>query len=102
FDIYASGASDNGTALHTNGILISSAGGDQLSPAMVANGDFALIIWRDKRNGIDSDEIFGARLDVKASPVLLDPNGIAISTYSAMKLHPAVAGDGTDFFVVWE
>ena len=39
---------------------------------------------------------------VKVIPTVFDPSGIPISTNPPVKLHPAVAGDGNDFFVVWE
>ena len=69
---------------------------DQSAPAMASNGDTTLVVWQDDRDGYGYD-IYGARLD-RAGVVL---SVVRISAAPGQQSQPAVAGNGTDFLVVW-
>jgi uncharacterized repeat protein (TIGR02543 family) len=73
--------------------------GQQYFPAVAFNGTDNLVVWEDRRSSYDGDDIYGAR--VSSAGVVLDPNGIAISTQRGYELTPAVAANGSDFLVVW-
>lgn len=64
------------------------------------DGTNYLVVWSDRRNDPQSRDIYGARVTPDGS--VLDPNGIAIAVSSAHAEAPAVAFDGTNFFVVWQ
>lgn len=61
------------------------------------NGAAYMVAWADDDSG--SLGIFGAR--VNQSAVVLDPTGIKIASAPGDQDFPAVASNGTDFFVVW-
>ena len=90
-----------------NRIEISSAPGElQGKPAIASDGNNFFIVWRDARNyGTNSWDIYGARISPDGT--VLDPDGIAISTFANIdpspgnQYFPSVAFDGTNFVVVW-
>uniref|UniRef100_A0A7C4XV28 T9SS type A sorting domain-containing protein n=1 Tax=candidate division WOR-3 bacterium TaxID=2052148 RepID=A0A7C4XV28_UNCW3 len=100
WDIYGARISPSGIVLDPNGIAICSlANSDKESPSVAFNGTNYLVVWQDSRSG-SSYDIYGAR--VNQSGVVLDPNGIAISTAPDNQGSPSVAFDGTDYLVVWQ
>ena len=98
WDIYGARVSKSGVVLNPGGIAISTATGDQVLPTVGFDGTNYLVVWTDSRSG--SYDIYGARVSVGG--VVLDPGGIAISTAASYQGRPAVAFDGTNYFVVWE
>ncbi|MDH5186043.1 MAG: T9SS type A sorting domain-containing protein [candidate division WOR-3 bacterium] len=98
-DIYGTRVNPNGTVLDTNGIAISTATLYQWYPTLAFDGTNYLTVWEDWRSGGSSD-IYGAR--VSPAGVVLDPNGIAISTSVSYQWYPFVTFDGINHFVVWE
>ena len=80
----------------------------QSKPAIAFDGTNYLVVWEDDRaGGMSSTDVpsFGNR-DVYATRVsttgtVLDPYGLAISTAANSQSTPAVAFNGTDYFVVW-
>lgn len=67
--------------------------GDQSQSAVASHGNGYFVVWRDAyRRGI-----FGSR--VSAAGEILDPAGIGIS--SGEDANPAIAWDGTNYFVAW-
>jgi hypothetical protein len=96
-DIYGARVQD-GSMLDGAGIAISTAAGNQNSPAVVFDGTGYFVVWVDARSG--TNDIYGAR--VTADGVVLDPGGIQITnTLSVSESVPAIAFDGTNYFVVW-
>lgn len=98
-DIYAALVDTTGVILQT-GIAVTTAPLTQLQPAITSNGSDFLVVWQDQQSGGSNDDIFGARVDKDG--VVLDPDGIQITTESALQVTPAVAFDGTNYIVVWE
>ena len=98
-DIYAARVSPTGTILDGTGIPISVATRDQNAPAVAFDGTNYLVVWVDGRSGTATD-IYGSRV-TKAGSVL-DTTGIPISVATRNQITPAVAFDGTNYFVVWQ
>ncbi|MDY7233224.1 Ig-like domain-containing protein [Hyalangium rubrum] len=71
--------------------------GTQAAPAIASNGTDYLAVWTDDRGG--EVDLYGAR--VSQAGAVLDGFGIPISTAQNAQLSPAVAFDGTNYFVVW-
>jgi hypothetical protein len=89
----------SGTIIDPFGFRISFATGNQRNPSLSFDGTNYLIVWDDYRNGLNAD-IYGAR--VTTSRVVLDPNGIAITTTINDQEYPSIAFDGTYYLVVWQ
>jgi hypothetical protein len=98
-DIFAARVDTSGTVLDSVGILICAAQDIQNKPAVAFDGTHYLVVWEDRRNGSDYD-IYAARVDTAG--VVLDPGGIAISTATDDQESPAIAFDGSRYFVVWQ
>jgi len=99
YDIYGARVSRSGTVLDPTGTPISTAVGPQGSPAVSAGNINYLVVWTDCRNS-SYDDIYGAR--VSQAGLVLDPEGIPISTAADWQLAPAVSFDGTNFLAVWQ
>ncbi|MEO0227999.1 MAG: hypothetical protein ABIL70_08145, partial [candidate division WOR-3 bacterium] len=78
----------------------STAANYQVSPSVAFDGTNYLVVWSDERSGYYIYDIYGAR--VSPNGVVLDPNGIPISTAANSQLYPSVAFDGTNYLVVWQ
>jgi hypothetical protein len=99
-DIYGTRISQAGTVLDSNGIVISSAANGQFDPNIAFDGTNYLVVWGDGRNGTYNSDIYGTR--VNQAGTVLDPEGIAISTHDNSQYSPSVTFDGTNYLVVWQ
>ena len=99
FDIYGSRVSYAGAVQDVlGGFLISKSSNRQTAPAIRECGSRYLVAWSDTRNGFANADIYGTLLDATGVPVI---QGIAITTASGRQDLPAIACDGTNFYVVW-
>jgi hypothetical protein len=96
-DIYGARVSQTGTVLDPEGIPVSTAANHQIHPVVSFDGTSFLAVWQDGRDGYWG--IYGAR--VSQAGVVLDPDGVAISTATSCQESPAVSFDGTNWLVVW-
>jgi len=98
--IYGSRVSQTGIVLDPNGIPLVSASNSFWGPhvSIAFDGTNYLMIWEDYR-GIDYD-IYGTRLNQFG--IVLDPNGIPISTAGSDQAFPSVVFEGSNFLVIWE
>jgi len=98
-DIYAARIGTDGAVVDPSGIPVSTAYGAQGYPAVAYGDSLYFVAWVDLRDEV-ATHIYGARVSLNG--VVLDPDGIAISTAATGESFPAVAYDGTDFLVVWQ
>ena len=98
-DIYGARVTPTGLVLDTAGIAISTAVGNQEAPVIAFDGENFLVVWTDNRSDMYGD-IYGAR--VTPAGVVLDQQGIAVSTAASQQHSPALAFDGEDFLAVWQ
>jgi hypothetical protein len=98
-DIYGARVRPGGAFLDGSGIRISSAVGDQHSPAVAFDGSNFLVVWSHRSPA--NLGIGGAR--VKADGVVLDPVGITVANpgFDSAFLRPEVAFNGVGYLVVW-
>lgn len=97
-DIYGARVSTAGAVLETSGIAISRATDFQGAPAVACSGVECLVVWQDARGSFD--DIYGARISNAGG--VLDSAGVLISGADYDQTNPAIAYDGTNYFVVWE
>jgi hypothetical protein len=97
-DIRGARISGAGHVLDLSSLLLSTAAGDQRSPAVASHGTDYLAAWQEARNG--SSDIYGAR--VANTGEVLDPSGLALSMDHNTEQAPAVESNGTDYLVVWQ
>jgi MYXO-CTERM domain-containing protein len=99
YDIYGGRVSTAGAVLSgTSGFVISNAANQQMAPSVVYDGAQYFVAWQDLRNG-SSYDIYGSR--VTKTGTVLDTTGILISAAANHQKSPAVAFDGSNYFVVW-
>ena len=97
-DIYGARVSSSGAVLDPDGIPVSIAYKNQVSPAIAFHNDTYFVVWEDYRESIYPD-IYGAR--VSSSGEILDSTGLVISATPSLQLAPTIAFDGVDFWVTW-
>ncbi len=94
----------SGQVLDPGGINLSTQMPVQQScPVAAFDGTNYLVVWHDFRDEsfpVSNADIYGIRVDKLGQ--VLDSSAIAISTAAHDQLFPAVAFDGTNYFVVWE
>ena len=96
-DIYGARVATDGVVSDLDGIPISTASGQQSSPAVTASSSGYLVVWHDHRNA--NFDIYGAR--VTMAGVVSDPNGLPISTADNHQISPSVAANSSGYLVVW-
>ena len=96
-DIFGARVSLQGEILDPVGIPICTYQGDQSGAKVAWGGENYLVVWQDWREG--TWMVYGARVDADGN--VLDPDGFPIAGGAEWVGSPAVASDGTNFFVVW-
>jgi len=99
-DIFGTRILPDGTVLDRSSIAISLARYNQSSPAVCFDGTNFLVVWDDRRNGGEYQDIYGAR--VSSDGTVLDAEGFVICAADSHQRYPAAAFDGTNCLVVWD
>lgn len=101
-DIYGARLSSTGPSVDERAFVISDAVGNQVEPQLAFDEENYLVVWEDYRDGDYPyiADIYGAR--VADSGVLLDTNGIGISTAYGHQGKPWIAFGDSLYLVVWE
>jgi len=97
-DIYGTFVTSAGIVSDTIGFPVSTANNRQQNPSIAFDGTNYLVVWRDERN--DTTDIYGTR--VTPSGIVLDTNGIPISTATGHQQDPAVIFGGGYYLVAWQ
>jgi hypothetical protein len=96
-DIHAARVDSNGVVLDPLALMVSSAPGAQTRPSVAFDGTNYLVAWEDKRAG--NFDVYASR--VSRFGLVLDANGIPVSTGPEREGAPTVAyGDG-HYLVAW-
>ena len=98
-DIYGARVTPAGNVLDPDGIPISTAARYHEHPAVSFDGTNWFVVWTDDRTDPYEYNIYGAR--VTPGGIVLDPDGIPISSVAYDQEYPAVSFDGTNYLVVW-
>jgi len=89
-----------GTVLDRNGVSLGSfvvnTNSTREANVAASYSEF-LVVWTDSRNG--SEDIYGAR--VTSDGTVKDPEGLPICVAPGAQTTPAVASNGSDYWVVW-
>lgn len=96
-DIFGARISLQGEILDPVGIPICTYQNVQSQAEVAWGGENYLVVWQDWREG--SWSVYGARVDADGN--VLDPDAFPIAGGAEWVGSPAVAWDGTNFFVVW-
>ena len=100
-DIYGTRLSGTGDVLDSDGIPISQALGDDLSPAVASAGGSFMVVWGDARNAdTTGNDIYGAR--ISGAGDVLDSDGIPLGVAADFQALPAVAASDPSYLVVWQ
>ena len=100
-DIFGARLSSSGVVADRSGLAISTAPGQQVSPAVAFAGNTYLVVWTDARNlGTTDNDIYGAR--VSTAGAVSETGGLPISRAPGDELAPAVAPSASNFLVVWQ
>ncbi len=95
--VFAGRVDTAGRLLDSTGFVLSTAASDQRGPAVAGLGDEYLVAWQDNRG--DTADLYAARVDGSGRP--LAP-AFPVSIGEKRQRRPAIATDGSDYFVVWE
>jgi hypothetical protein len=99
-DVYGARVSGAGVVFDSSGMPISSASGDQRNPAAASNGTDHFVVWQDGRNLANQGfDIYGAR--VSSGGVVTDASGLPLTQAAGAQYFPAVAFNGSEYFVAW-
>jgi hypothetical protein len=97
-DIYGARVDTSGTVLDTVNIPISVTPGVKGRPAITSNGDGCFSVWEDDRD-YPAGDVYGARID--AAGIVLDPQGIDVTTATAFHDNPGVACSSENSLIAW-
>lgn len=100
FDIYGARVTPAGVVLDPDGFRISLSERTDESPAVASLGSEFFVVWQDKRNPGNDEDIYGTR--VAGTGQVLDTAGIAISAAVKPQVLPSVAPSGTGYLVTWQ
>lgn len=92
--------SHDGLVLDAEGIDLATTGMGQMKPAVSFDGSNYHVVWFQLRTDPPYFDVYGTR--VSPTGVVLDTAGVLISTMISPQKVPAVAYDGTNYFVVWQ
>lgn len=97
-NIWAARVSAEGKPLDPKGVVVCRAGHHQLYPKVTFDGSNFVVAWQDYRSGRDWD-VFAAR--VSPDGKVLDPDGFPVADGPGNQVHPNLASDGKQTFLVW-
>ena len=102
YGIYGARISKAGSVLDSAGFKIAKVSGGkqwgQLQPSVAWGDGVYLVVWADYRKA--NWDIYGSR--VTAQGVVMDAQGIVISSAAGSQYYPAVAFNGVSFLAVWQ
>lgn len=99
-NIFGARISPVGDILDDTGFaIVTTANFNSQYPSVTFGGTNYLVVWQDGRNGPVNWDIYGAR--VTQAGIVLDTNGIPMSTAAGYQQFPSVTFDDTNYLAVW-
>lgn len=93
-DIYAQRINSEGAQVWTtDGVAVSSADNNQMSPSIAISGSQLIVGWEDSRNG--SNDIYAQALDFDGN-IQWTADGVGVCTASGTQTHVRLTTDGND------
>ncbi|MEO0077538.1 MAG: hypothetical protein ABIK86_00860, partial [candidate division WOR-3 bacterium] len=97
-DIYGARVTPEGRLLDPRGFPIARAVRGE-RPKVIFGGSEYLVVWTDRRSGLDDENIYAARVSTEGR--LLDPNGIPVTTAPHSQSWPLVSLGDSTYFICW-
>lgn len=91
-----------GTVTGVGGVSISSAAGNQENESLLCKTGGCIIVWQDSRNAATTSNDIFAQLLTTTTALAGSGAEFTVSTAGKGQFVPAIASNGTDFFVAWE
>jgi MYXO-CTERM domain-containing protein len=103
YNIEAKRVTRDGVAVDANPFVVSNAANSRVRPRVATSASNTIAVWYDNRDSAVSDyDIYAGRIAKATTQTALDPvAGIRVSASSNAQTAPALAWDGTNYFVVW-
>lgn len=99
YDVYGARIDTAGTVLDTGGFAIVSEAEQQSVPSVAFDGEYYLVAWTDFRDDVYGD-LYCTR--VTQDGIVLDTNGVPVSTAQFDQDNASIVSDNSDYFVVWQ
>lgn len=97
-DIAAARVGPTGTLVDVTPVVINANAFAQQFPDVSCTSATCLITWQDARNAASIRDVYGA---VVTSALAITTNDIALAAQTHSQLSPAVATNGTQFYLTW-
>jgi hypothetical protein len=102
-NIYGTRISSAGKVLDPTGIVINGDSNGQTQPKVASNGSDFLVAWFDVTNAVGGATWLNVACTwVRADGVVLDTNGIQVTSTNAFRDKLDIACNGTNYLAVWE
>ncbi len=97
-DIFGGRVSYTGANLDGNGVQVSLSTKNDFVPDVAFNGTRYLVVWEDQFNASDDDIL----MSLVTAANVVQGGGSIVANPSGRQRDPAVASNGTGWYVVWE
>lgn len=98
--LYGARVTAGGQVLDPDGFPIATSPNQKYAPSVGWDGVQYVVAWEDETGCTGCRNIRAARVSLDG--VVLDPDGVALTTGAALRRNASVAGDGSQTLILWE